>query len=207
MGCRGLFHNSAGEWVVSATNIIWATWGLRGQDLFYWTKDLWISLTFSHTCQHFHLKTEELFLVIWKKVYIKEAFVGNKPFPSGKVIKNLGSNLRLQLRIGPLLEFTLWVLGLYKSISIVHVLDIYVLSFSVNTCLFDAPKTLWGYILPLIQGLHPKQHVKDEDWWRYSIHFLFKSVILLTLVCPLVDAQRLNGISSSLHTQRLMKQI
>ena len=42
-----------------------------------------------------------------KSVYYKEAFVGNKPFPSGKVIKNLGSNLRLQLRIGPLLEFTL----------------------------------------------------------------------------------------------------
>ena len=58
------------------------------------------------------------------------------------------------------------MLGLYKSISIVHVLDIYVLSFSVNTCLFDAPKTVGGYIPPLIQGLHPKQHVKmkiNED--------------------------------------------
>lgn len=28
-----------------------------------------------------------------KSVYYKEAFVGNKPFPSGKVIKNLGSKL------------------------------------------------------------------------------------------------------------------
>lgn len=58
----------------------------------------------SHTCQHFHLKTEEFLLVIWKEMYIKEVFVGKKPFPSGKVIKNLGSNLNLQFRIGPLLE-------------------------------------------------------------------------------------------------------
>ena len=152
MACRGLFHNPAGERVVSATNIFWATWGLWGQDLFYWTKDLWISLSFSHTCQHFHLKTEKLLLVIGKKCILKEAFVGNKPFPSRKVIKNLGRNSHLQFRIGPLLEFTLWVLGLYKRISIVHVLDIYVLIFSFNTCLFDAPKTLWGYIPPLIQG-------------------------------------------------------